>query len=135
MGRLALVALLAGCGAPMPYNELADPPPGADCATDIAISSWEYAFGKELGDPPPILWFEGECLDYGARCLYGATMVGYSEPPEIHLLADEPIGDGHLAHEVLHWALYRLGREDEDHSAPEWNNVNYVRDRLRAAGF
>lgn len=111
----ALVAV-AACGAPMPENRLADPPACADAAIDLALDSWSSILGRDLGDAPAILWFDGACLAYEGDapggCLLGATWHSWPGDVEIHALAGVPAG---LAHELLHAFI-----DDQGHEADAW---------------
>ncbi len=125
MGKLLLVVLVA-CGPPMPSNDLVDAPPDADLVVQCAVDAWSERLERDLPAPPLVLWFDGECLDYGDRCLGGATMTGYAGEPEIHLPWRPSAAQAQVRHEVLHWALYVSDLPDVDHSGPYWESLTDV---------
>lgn len=137
--RAALLSVLAfgACAVERPSNPPADPPPGADDVEAAALDSWAAALGRQLGDPPPILWFEGACLDYSddTYCEDGRTAFAPGDV-EIHLVTRPLASQTALAHELLHWALHEVGRGwDGDHTADEWTLVEPLQAELAEEGM
>lgn len=137
-----LALLLAACSVERPSNPPADPPPGVDVAEEMILEAWSAALlpgGRALTDPPPVLWFEGRCLDYGEGCGEaepdGATLFVPGDV-EIHLIARPLVSDTALAHELLHWALHDIGRGwDGEHTTPEWSLVAPLKAALAGDGL
>jgi hypothetical protein len=132
---LALLALVACTSSPpLPENDLTSPPPRAEDAQALAVEALEDVFG-ELGDPPPVLWFAGACLEYedDPRCMGG---MYFGE--EIHVIrpsTDVPSRSA-LAHELIHWALHVAhGDSDADHLRADWGLVDPITRALRAEGL
>lgn len=129
MALLALVLALTGCWSPAwPDQETCEAPAQADAAIASAVEEWSYVFGRDLGEPPPFVWFEGPCLTYdgediyGYDCTHGSHWLGTDitgEQEIIYLVWTENPAAGSLAHELLHWAL----RGDPGHTHEFWQLV------------
>lgn len=142
MRILILLTLLSGCSVERPANQPADPPLGADEAEALVLAAWTEALlpdarGRALSDPPPILWFEGDCLDYSddSFCETGRTSTVPGDV-EIHILARPRASETALAHELLHWALHETGCGwDGGHEEGEWDLVIPLQWELYDAGL
>ncbi len=133
-----VVAILSGCSVERPSNPPADPPLGTEEVESAALAAWSDALGS-VADPPPILWFEGECLDYSDStptfCEDGRTQFVPGDV-EIHLAARPVASQTALAHELLHWSLHETGHGwDGDHSSAEWGLLDPLNAELAAAGW
>ncbi len=123
--RWLLLCLLAGCvEVPLPRGEEVHPPL-APQAIDASAAQWSAVLDIDLGDPPPVLWFNQYCLHYDSeddgRCVMGRSFLWwYYDSPQIHL-AYRGTTNSALDHELLHWALNeRDGDPDEDHTDDAW---------------
>lgn len=136
---LLLTVLVAGCSIERPANPPADPPPGSDLVEAAAIEAWSAALNAHLTDPPPVLWFEGTCLEYDGGCdaqeSDGATVFVPGDI-EIHLIAYPHASQSALAHELLHWSLHETGHGwDGDHTEDEWELVEPLQEELAEEGL
>lgn len=133
--------MLAGCrvAPPWPENTPAEPPARADEAAEMVAAAWSARLSlPEPLDPPPVYWFEGECLRYSESdwCDPGSYWDdSWPYYAEIHLVLYDRISDSFLAHEMLHAALGELGNADADHVHPAWEAVGEVRQSLVDAGL
>lgn len=147
------VAVVAGCGLPDPVNQEVAPPGGAQEATEIAVSEWsERVPGAEdldVGDLPPIRWFEGvpcECagctsapfclLDSGGIADKAGKYRWTAFEAEIQLVVFPTIHESGLTHEILHWTLHKAAGDPDDlHEGAIWDQVDEVNEILRAVGL
>src|SRR5688572_3067271 len=131
--RSVFILALAACSVPQPSNETAAAPAGADAAADLVVAAWAARLEAELGAPPAVRWFAGECLAYDTdypHCIRGAYWCGYFE---LHLVWRDRPSDSELVHELLRGALEP--ECDGLHEGPRWAEVDAVRAELRGAGL
>jgi hypothetical protein len=130
----ALLLALAACGGEvdLPENAERDAPAHAELAVAVAVAEWSGRADVDLGEPPPVRWFDGRCLEYAGEpplppghCLRGLYTATWRDT-QIHLAWGDTPDASALAHELLHWTLDSAGRRDEDHADPLWAQVPEV---------
>ena len=124
MRAFAPLLLLFACAVPEPSNREVSPTALEVQAVIDYAEAWKATLGAELGEPPPVRWFVGECLRYDVEvegeCPHGVYWDWW-DGDEIHVLRRETMPETSLAHELLHWALNATeGRPDDDHNRAEW---------------
>jgi len=148
---VAIVLLLVGCQRiPEPLNDEVAPPEHVSEATAVVVAEWRKrvpgADRLSIEDAPRIRWFVGVpagtrsdpvCLDYGNNeCRLGLFIVNEAFGEEMHLVIYPALHESGLAHEMLHWALYRAsGDGDALHVSSLWSQVVQVKSVLRDAGM
>lgn len=127
---------------PPPLNTQVPGPYGWQEAAEIARAEWSRRLDVKLGDFPKITWYEGPCINYEVQiegltefdCLLGAYIMN-PKGAEIHLVYEEYPSDSALAHELLHWAIHKKGYYDGDHDRPEWDQLQFVENKLLIDGL
>lgn len=143
MRFVPLLALLASCGgnpgARSPLN-LETEMSGECEAAEFVRAEWSERLGESLPSLPEIRWFEGDPLTYKGLTLK-VHSVYWSGADEIQLTVSSVNANGHpsgtdIAHEMLHWALYRTtGDGDAGHEGPLWSSVKDVTADLLERGL
>lgn len=136
---LILACLVSSCGVPWPENPGAKEPAGTSLAVGLTVQFWSEHFpGIEFPPPPPISWFQGECLEYDEleepyECTIGMYLFNCFDE-EIHIIAEATPSSTALTHELLHWALHQSGtveNGDPDHQHPLWKEVKVITQILK----
>lgn len=151
---IGVVPLHVGClddeaaaPPPLPDQQLTDPPEGAKEAVGVVL--WELArrVGSPVasGDTLSILWFVGSCVRYTDPAGCGECRDGCAhytdgfERLELHVAIserwNERPSDTALVHELTHWALWVVGRDDRHHEHRVWSDELILRDELAYLGL
>lgn len=130
----AAAAFLVACGRwTRPGNPPADPPPRAGRYVEIAMDTWNAELGTEVR-APAVIWYEGECLDWGAEGCYATGLD--VDAGEVYALARERPTQTDVEIALLHWTLAKgTGDPDWDREHPIWRSDVWPETVLVRKGF